>query len=97
MVFFFLKIPFQRSYWFTSCTLGILQSHTLRTRALFVSLITKCNLPYKYNKNSLQDCYKVLKNEPNNYILKLIYLQILLENQLPLNNQEIFWSSFDKS
>ncbi len=38
-------------------TLGILQSHTLRPRALFVSLIIKCNLPYKYIKNSLRGCY----------------------------------------
>ncbi len=37
-------------------TLGILQSHTLRPRALFVSPIIKCNLPYKYIKNSLRGC-----------------------------------------
>jgi len=29
-------------------------SQTLRPRALFVSLITKCNLPYNYTKNSLR-------------------------------------------
>jgi hypothetical protein len=36
---------------------GMLQSHPLHPRALFVSLITKCNLPYKYVKNSLGGCY----------------------------------------
>jgi hypothetical protein len=32
----------------------ILQSHTLHLRTLFVSLITKCNLPYKYTKSSVR-------------------------------------------
>jgi hypothetical protein len=51
------QIPFQRSYWLISCVLGILQSHALHPRALYVSLITTCNVPYKYTKNSLQGCY----------------------------------------
>jgi len=55
-MFFFFQIPFHRSYWLTFCALGILQSHNLRRRALFLSLITKCNLPYKYTKNSLRGC-----------------------------------------
>jgi hypothetical protein len=57
MWFFKFLIPFQRSYWLTSCALGILQSRTLHPWAPFVSLITKCNLPYKYTKNYLRGCY----------------------------------------
>jgi hypothetical protein len=55
---FYFLIHFQRSYWLTSYTLGILQSHTLHPRALFVSVITKCNLPYEYIKNSLWGWYE---------------------------------------
>jgi hypothetical protein len=50
---FFKKIPFQRSYWLTSCTLGILQSHTLCPKAFIKTLITKSNLPHKYTKSLL--------------------------------------------
>jgi hypothetical protein len=60
--FYKKMFPFQISYWLTSCALGTLQSQTLRPRALFVSLITICNLPNKYTKNSLWGCYKNNKN-----------------------------------
>ncbi len=55
------KFPFRRFHGLTCCVLEILQSHTLSPRALFVSLITKCNLPYKYTKSSLWGSYVVRK------------------------------------
>jgi len=51
------KFPFKRSFWLTFCALGILQFYILQPRDLFVSMITKCSLPYKYTRNALRGCY----------------------------------------
>jgi len=76
---FFKKNPFQRSHLLTSCALGILQSHTLRPHALFVSLITKCNMPYKCTKSSLRSCYANLTS----FFHSIFFLSRALHNPNP--------------
>jgi hypothetical protein len=71
--FLFFLIPFQRFYWITSCALWILQSHTVSPGALFASLITKCNLPYKIHKEFFLRLLHTILNgrfEKNNIIFK---------------------------
>ncbi len=72
--------PFQRSHLLTSYALGILQSHILHPKALNVSMITKCNLPYKCIKNSLQGCYAKLKSS---FFHSKIYILCVLHNPNP--------------
>jgi hypothetical protein len=50
-----------------SYTLRILQPHSLCPRALFLSLITKYNLPYKYTKNSLPCSYVSVEENQNGF------------------------------